>query len=187
MNDEVEKLLELGQMDLEAGYPEYARHYFEKVLKLDPSHQEARKALAKIEAMLTRERTAAVGPKQDRLVKPPYKTVQKPSIPKEEAEAQTRSPAQQSKKGLREGAKMDTSKIGMAIVLGVIAFAVVYFGLGAYIDHCWGYWGYTDEPCGMTYFELEEFDQSRDTISLIAGALVSGAALVVGAKKSEHQ
>jgi hypothetical protein len=55
MNSEIEKLLDLGRMDLEAGYPEYARQYFEKVLALDATNQEAREAIVKIEAMLSRK------------------------------------------------------------------------------------------------------------------------------------
>jgi len=54
MAGEIERLLALGRMDLEAGYPEYARQYFEKVLALDAANQEAREALVKIEAILSR-------------------------------------------------------------------------------------------------------------------------------------
>lgn len=51
--DEIERLLELGLKDLEAGYPQYAREYFEKVLALDANNQEAIDALARIKDMLT--------------------------------------------------------------------------------------------------------------------------------------
>ncbi len=50
--DEIERLLELGHMDLEAGYPEYARQYFEKVLALDASNQEAIEGLAQVDKAL---------------------------------------------------------------------------------------------------------------------------------------
>jgi len=53
--DEIERLLELGRMDLEAGYPQYARAYFEKVLALDSANRAATEALTNIEAILTRK------------------------------------------------------------------------------------------------------------------------------------
>jgi ferric-dicitrate binding protein FerR (iron transport regulator) len=55
MNGEIERLLNLGRMDLDAGYPEYARQYFEKVLALDSTNREAIEALAQIEAILSRK------------------------------------------------------------------------------------------------------------------------------------
>lgn len=55
--EEIERLLALGRMDLEAGYPEYAREYFEKVLAIDPANEKARKAIARIEEMLSRKKS----------------------------------------------------------------------------------------------------------------------------------
>jgi hypothetical protein len=52
MMDEIERLLELGKKDLEAGYPEYARQYFEQVLSLDADNAEALEAIARIDEML---------------------------------------------------------------------------------------------------------------------------------------
>lgn len=62
--DEIERLLDLGRMDLEAGYPEYARQYFEKVLELDADNEIARQAIAEIDALLERRRASSesVGP-----------------------------------------------------------------------------------------------------------------------------
>ena len=57
--DEIERLLELGHKDLEAGYPEYARQYFEKVLALDSANREAIDALARIDEILSRKGAAA--------------------------------------------------------------------------------------------------------------------------------
>ena len=57
--DEIERLLELGHKDLEAGYPEYARQYFEKVLALDSANREAIDALARIDEILSRRVAAA--------------------------------------------------------------------------------------------------------------------------------
>jgi len=59
MTEKIERLLELGQMDLEAGYPEYARQYFEKVLALDSANREAIDALARIDELSRREAMAA--------------------------------------------------------------------------------------------------------------------------------
>lgn len=53
MNGEIERLLNLGRMDLEAGYSEYARAYFEKVFALDPNNREATEALAEIDEILS--------------------------------------------------------------------------------------------------------------------------------------
>jgi len=58
MKGEIEKLLAYGRMDLEAGYPEYARQYFEKVLALDATNQEAKETIAKIDSILDQRRTA---------------------------------------------------------------------------------------------------------------------------------
>jgi hypothetical protein len=52
MMDEIERLLELGKKDLEAGYPEYARQYFEQVLSLDADNAEALQAISEIDEML---------------------------------------------------------------------------------------------------------------------------------------
>jgi len=62
MTEEIGRLLELGLMDLKAGYPQYAREYFEKVLELDPDNQEAKEALVEIEAMLSRKTAVVVEP-----------------------------------------------------------------------------------------------------------------------------
>jgi len=58
MKDKIEQLLALGRMDLEAGYPEYARQYFERVLALDATNQEAKETIAKIDSILDQRRTA---------------------------------------------------------------------------------------------------------------------------------
>jgi hypothetical protein len=54
MTDEIERLLALGRKDLEAGYPQYARQYFEKVLALDAANREAIDALARIDELRRR-------------------------------------------------------------------------------------------------------------------------------------
>jgi len=71
--DEIDRLLRLGRKDLEAGYPQYARQYFEKVLALDASNQEAIDALARIDGILSRRTATAVEPIQVKPVKPPGK------------------------------------------------------------------------------------------------------------------
>jgi ribosomal protein L40E len=53
--DEIERLLRLGRMDLEAGYPQYARIYFEKVLALDAANPEALDGLALVDEILRRQ------------------------------------------------------------------------------------------------------------------------------------
>jgi small-conductance mechanosensitive channel len=50
--EEIQKLLALGRMDMEAGYPQYARQYFEKVLVLDASNQEAIEGLEQVDKAL---------------------------------------------------------------------------------------------------------------------------------------
>ena len=52
MMDEIERLLDLGRADLEAGYPQYAREYFQKVLALDADNEMAKQAIAQIDEML---------------------------------------------------------------------------------------------------------------------------------------
>ncbi|MGA9347914.1 MAG: UvrD-helicase domain-containing protein [Anaerolineae bacterium] len=59
MADNIEKLLEYGRMDLEAGYPKYAHEYFEQVLVLDATNKKAREALAEIDNMLAHKIVAA--------------------------------------------------------------------------------------------------------------------------------
>lgn len=55
MTEEIERLLELGRMDLEAGHPGFAHQYFEKVLALEPANQEAKEALAQIREQQIRQ------------------------------------------------------------------------------------------------------------------------------------
>ncbi|MGA9347980.1 MAG: hypothetical protein WBW48_04155 [Anaerolineae bacterium] len=80
MTEEIERLLELGRMDLEAGYPEYARQYFEKVLALDATNQEAIDALARIDEILSRKATVPVKPIQHEPAKPSPKAVTKGKV-----------------------------------------------------------------------------------------------------------
>jgi hypothetical protein len=111
MTEEIERLLELGRMDLEAGYPQYARAYFEKVLDLDSANPEATEGLTQVDEALRLKaffdslETQPVKPTPGMPVELPHKAVQKASIPEEEAEVRAISPTQQSSEGLREGAK----------------------------------------------------------------------------------
>lgn len=75
--DEIERLLELGRMDLEASYPEYARGYFEKVLALDATNREAIDALARIDEILSRRMATPVKPIQHEPAKPSPKVATK--------------------------------------------------------------------------------------------------------------
>ena len=52
MTDEIARLLTLGKRDLEAGYPQYAREYFQKVLQLDADNEIAKQAISEIDAPL---------------------------------------------------------------------------------------------------------------------------------------
>ena len=79
MPDEIEKLLALGRMDLEAGYPEYAREYFEKVLVLDAANREAIDALAEIDALLERRRASFESVKPEAESAQPEVTPAKPT------------------------------------------------------------------------------------------------------------
>lgn len=75
--DEFERLLELGRMDFEAGYPQCAREYFEKVLALDSTNPEAIDALARIDEILSRRMATPVKPIQHEPAKPSPKVATK--------------------------------------------------------------------------------------------------------------
>jgi len=75
MTDDIEKLLSYGRMDLEAGYPEYACQYFEQVLALDATNQEAIDALARIDE-LCRRAVVPSSPMKGRPVEPPRKVTE---------------------------------------------------------------------------------------------------------------
>jgi len=99
MTEEIERLLELGRMDLEAGYAEYARQYFDHVLELDPSNREAMKGLARVNEILSRRETVpvepppgmAVEPKQDEPGEPPHEVEQERSIPEKQTAEQKKN------------------------------------------------------------------------------------------------
>ena len=62
--DEIERLPALGKKDLEAGYPQYARQYFEKVLALDATNREAIEGLVQVDELLSRRTLVPVKPIQ---------------------------------------------------------------------------------------------------------------------------
>jgi hypothetical protein len=68
--DEIERLLKLGRADLAAGYPQYARQYFEQVLALDATNREAIDALVRIDEILSRQATVPAKPIQHEPAKP---------------------------------------------------------------------------------------------------------------------
>jgi ribosomal protein L40E len=70
--DEIEKLLEFGHMDLEAGYPQYAREYFEKVLALDAANPEALDGLARVDEILRRQVSFKPTKPEEKPVQPQY-------------------------------------------------------------------------------------------------------------------
>jgi len=70
MIEEIERLLELGRTDLQAGYPQYARVYLQKVLELDADNETAKQAIAEIDALLEHGRASFES------VKPEVKSVQ---------------------------------------------------------------------------------------------------------------
>jgi len=96
--DEIERLLELGRMDLEAGYPEYARQYFEQVLVLHANNREAKEALAEIETIQSRREAAAVKPTQDESIESSAQVERKRSILEKKIEGQRRSLVQSFKR-----------------------------------------------------------------------------------------
>ena len=98
MTEDIEKLLELGRMDLEGGYPKYARVYFEKALELDASNQEAMKLLTRANEMLSHKKamTTAVEPVQDKPVEPPHKIKRKRSVPAKEMKERGQSAIQKA-------------------------------------------------------------------------------------------
>jgi restriction system protein len=59
MENQIEELLAYGRIGLETGYHEAAREYFEQVLALDSTNEEAKEALAEIDNILDRRRAAA--------------------------------------------------------------------------------------------------------------------------------
>jgi len=95
---EIERLLGLGRLDLEAGYPQYAREYFEKVLVLDATNREAIDGLARVNEILSRKEAAAVKPTQDESVESSAQVERKRSIREKKIEGQRRSLAQSFKR-----------------------------------------------------------------------------------------
>ena len=69
-SEQTDKLITFGQMALEQGWYDQARDYFEQTLALDASNREAMKGLARVNEILSRRETAAVGPIQGKPVEP---------------------------------------------------------------------------------------------------------------------
>ena len=62
MATDIEQLLAYGRIGLETGYYEQARGYFEQVLALDPTNQEAKESLTQVDEILRRKAAVAVEP-----------------------------------------------------------------------------------------------------------------------------
>ena len=71
--EQVDKLIDFGQMALEQGWYDQARDYFEQALAFDASNPEAVKRLATANEMLDRLEVAAVEPIQAEPVEPPHR------------------------------------------------------------------------------------------------------------------
>ncbi len=121
--DEIERLLELGHKDLEAGYPEYAREYFEKVLALDATNREAIDALARLNEILSRREAVGVEVIQGEPVEPPPK----PEIQPTEQKAEP--PTQRFQEMIKRLARL----FGTLAVIGGLLF-VLLLPLGILID-----------------------------------------------------
>lgn len=117
MENRIEELLELGRMDLEAGYPEYARQYFEQVLELDPSNRKAMKGLIRVSEILSRKEAAAVEPIHGEPVKPPPKPEMQPA-------EQEEGSAKQKTEGLLKGGL----KIGCGVAFGILIILTLCIG-----------------------------------------------------------
>ena len=134
MTDDIERLLELGRMDLEAGYPQYARGYFEQVLELDASNQEAIEGLAQVDEALEHKaffdslETQPVTPAQ-----PGVERVQRASF-----EPQTSVPSVETRREQSKGVMYWTVRV----VLAAVAFGAL-IGL-------MGVWGTVRTPPGSS-------------------------------------
>lgn len=107
MTDDIERLLAFGRMGLETGYYDQARGYFEQVLELDPSNQEATKGLARANEMLLRgggvRWTQRIKPaRQDQPVEPTPTAEPQRTVPGVSTQERQRSPVQgaQGRSGL---------------------------------------------------------------------------------------
>ncbi len=90
--EQVDKLIDFGQMALEQGWYDKARGYFEQALALDASNREAMKGLARVNEILGRKEATAVEPIQGEPVKPPRKVERKRSFPGKSTEKHMSDP-----------------------------------------------------------------------------------------------
>ena len=81
---DVEKLLTYGQMALEQGWHSKAREYFEQVLAVDATNQEAVDGLARVNEILSRRMPTPVEPKRAESAQPSRKVSLEPTRPEVE-------------------------------------------------------------------------------------------------------
>ncbi len=117
---DIEKLLSYGRMDLEAGYPEYARQYFESVLALDASNREAIEGLIRANEILSRMMPTPVEPTRAEPVEPPRKVSLGPTRPEVEPAKPRRTDEPTTK---RKGKRRWLVLVVVPVVLLVVVFA----------------------------------------------------------------
>ena len=121
--EQVDTLITFGQMALEQGWYGQAREYFEQVLALDASNQEAREALAEVEAILARQ--ASLEPLKP-VVEPASEEMQ---ISHEEEKVHLEAQEERIKVALRERRWLVGigAAIAVIILLGLYDFRIVAF------------------------------------------------------------
>ena len=145
--EQVDKLINFGQMALEQGWSDQAREYFEQVLALDASNDEAMKGLARVYEILSRREDVSiepissmpVEPIEDRPVEPLPKVEQERSIPEKQTAEQ------------KKNINITLAVIPLLVLtLGILATQVGFYSIqpiGAVPEGAtWLVWRASDEP-----------------------------------------
>jgi hypothetical protein len=118
--EQVDKLINFGQMALEQGWHDQARGYFEQALALDATNQEAMKGLARANEILSRWKPMPAESTQAEPVEPLRKGYLEPTKPEVE-------PAEPKRMGelatKRKGGKRWLALVVVPVVLLAVVFA----------------------------------------------------------------
>ncbi len=144
---DIEKLLSYGRIGLETGYYEQAREFFEQVLALDATNQEAIDGLARVNEILSRRMDMAIEPILGMPVEPIQDEPVKPS-PKVEQE---RSILEKQTAERKKNVKVTLAVIPLLVLtLGILATQVGFYSIqpiGAIPEGTtWLVWRASGEP-----------------------------------------